>query len=164
MRPVWKPMSFPSRIIELPGASSQHPRNGWPSEWIWANIWFTDCRCVVGRALGHIADYGRMEVASEDLGLEQAILVVLNSFGNWCFGDGRRAHRRARVWCRIRWGGCGYLTEVVYTFCRQSGERFRPAVGRGLRRYTGSGTNRPYSDRLNCEVPGRELPHELDSQ
>lgn len=29
------------------------------------------------------------------------------------------------------WIDAGYMTPVVYTFCRESGTRFRPALGRG---------------------------------
>jgi len=37
----------------------------------------------------------------------------------------------------------GYMAQVVYTFCRESGERFRPAVGRGAGQQQRQYYNRP---------------------
>jgi hypothetical protein len=41
------------------------------------------------------------------------------------------------------WVDAGYTTEVVYTFCRESGERFRPSIGRGAAQQHRQWYNRP---------------------
>jgi hypothetical protein len=92
-------------------------------------------------ATGHVVDYGRTEVASEDLGVEQAIMVAMREFRDqvehgWPIakeadaketGDDISHRTPDQVWI-----DAGYMTDVVYKFCRESeGSRFRPAVGRG---------------------------------
>ena len=48
---------------------------------------------------------------------------------------------RSRRWCLI---DAGYQSPVVYAFCRESGERFRPAIGRGAsQQYRAERYNRP---------------------
>jgi hypothetical protein len=95
-------------------------------------------------ASGHIVDYGRLEVASQDLGVEQALLVMLREFGamvteGWPVGQaGGNAVAPKQAWI-----DSGYMPEVVYEFCRKSGERFRPAVGRGAAQQHRQWYNRP---------------------
>ena len=90
--------------------------------------WMPDAVC-------HIVDYGRIEVASEDLGVEQATMVALREFralvtDGWPVGStGGKAMRPELVWI-----DSGYMTHVVYAFCRETGARFMPAVGRGAAR------------------------------
>jgi hypothetical protein len=79
-------------------------------------------------ATGLVLDYG-VEVASESLGVEQAIMVALRELKEmfmegWPIGsaDGERGQPQ-QVWI-----DAGYQTPVVYAFCRASGERFMPAV------------------------------------
>ena len=93
---------------------------------------------------GHVVDYGRIEVASDDLGVEQATMVALRQF-------------RAMVaegWPTGVAGGettkplltlidAGYMTDVVYAFCRESGNRFLPSVGRGASQQHQQWYNRP---------------------
>jgi len=84
------------------------------------------------QASGHIVDYGRLEVASESLGVERAVMVGLREMKDFMLAgwpavvaDGQRL-QPARLCV-----DAGYMTDVVYTFCREAGERFRPAFGRG---------------------------------
>ncbi len=96
--------------------------------------------------VGHILDYGRMEVPSESMALEQAILIALKELKEsfmegWPVGNAGAEQRLqpAQVWI-----DAGFMTPVVYEFCRGSGERFRPAVGRGAsQQYRGEHYNRP---------------------
>jgi len=81
-------------------------------------------------AVAHVVDYGRLEVASDDLGVEQALLVALREFrqmasAGWPDLDGKR-----RLPDQV-WIDSGYMAPVVYAFCRESGSVYRPAVGRG---------------------------------
>ena len=96
------------------------------------------------KATGHVVDYGRIEIASDDLGVEQAILVALREFRalvteGWPVGTAE-GNRKApdRVWI-----DSGYMAPVVYSFCRQAGERFLPAVGRGAAQQRQQWYNRP---------------------
>ena len=92
-------------------------------------------------ATGHVVDYGQIEVASEDLGVEQAIMVAMREFRDqaehdWPIAtDGDPHETDDDVSFRKpdhAWIDAGYMTDVVYSFCRESkGSRFRPAVGRG---------------------------------
>lgn len=83
-------------------------------------------------ATGHVIDYGRIEVASQDLGVEPALLASMRQFRDicefgWPIGNSNGKRRPAdQVWI-----DAGYMTHVVYTFCREAGDRFRPAIGRG---------------------------------
>lgn len=95
-------------------------------------------------ATGHIVDYGRIEVASDDLGVEQAILVALREFRDlatdgWPIGSAEGERKKPdQVWV-----DSGYMTPVVYTFCREAGERYHPAVGRGAAQQRQQWYNRP---------------------
>jgi len=83
-------------------------------------------------AVCHIVDYGRIEVASDDLGVEQATLVALREFRT-LVSEGwpvRVAGGEPMIPTQV-WVDAGYMAPVVYAFCRDSGTRFRPAVGRG---------------------------------
>ncbi len=99
--------------------------------------WLPEATC-------HIVDYGRTEVASEDLGVEQATLVALREFRalvgeRWPMGAiGGEPMIPAMVWI-----DSGYMTQVVYTFCRESGNRFLPAIGRGAAQQHRQWYNRP---------------------
>ncbi|KAA5541898.1 hypothetical protein FYK55_17020 [Roseiconus nitratireducens] len=94
---------------------------------------------------GQIVDYGRIEVPTDDLGVEKATAVALREFkdlaqSGWPIGN---AHgeivRPNQVWV-----DAGYMTPVVYAFCRQMGEkRYRPAVGRGVAQQHRQWYNRP---------------------
>ena len=91
-------------------------------------------------ATGHVLDYGRHEVATDDLGLEQALMVALRELkaellAGWAVAgpDGGKADpggkRLVPELCLI---DAGYMAPVVYAFCREAGDqRFKPAVGRG---------------------------------
>ncbi len=95
-------------------------------------------------AVGHVIDYGRIEVPSEDLGVEQALQLALREFRDlvmegWPVGDANGARKIAEQ----AWIDAGYMTDVVYAFCRETGERFRPAIGRGAAQQRHQWYNRP---------------------
>ncbi|MEZ6080762.1 MAG: terminase gpA endonuclease subunit [Pirellulaceae bacterium] len=81
---------------------------------------------------GHVVDYGRIEVASDDLGVEQATMVALRQFRamvmeGWPVGVVGGETMKPQ----LTFVDAGYMTDVVYAFCRESGNRFLPSVGRG---------------------------------
>lgn len=95
-------------------------------------------------ACGHIVDYGRIEVPSDDIGVEKATLLALREFrdtvrNGWPVGtpEGQRQGPR------LVWVDAGYMTSVVYAFCREDSERFIPAVGRGAAQQHRQWYNRP---------------------
>lgn len=94
------------------------------------------------KARGHVVDYGRIEVASEDLGVEQAVLIALREFRDlakegWAVDDGDPKQPDAV------WVDSGYLANVVYAFTREAGDKYRPAIGRGAAQQRHQWYNRP---------------------
>ncbi|MEX0643604.1 MAG: terminase gpA endonuclease subunit, partial [Pirellulales bacterium] len=89
--------------------------------------WADGCR-------GHVVDYGRIEVASEDLGVEQAVLVALRQFRELMdtgFPMAESPTSDMYVPDQV-WVDSGWMTEVAYAFCRESDEKkYRPSIGRG---------------------------------
>ncbi len=82
----------------------------------------------------HIAEYGTFEVPSRDMEVKRALLLALEQFRDdvilegWRLPDGEiRVPQAVFV-------DAGWMGEVIYEFCRQkeSGTRFRPAIGYGL--------------------------------
>jgi phage terminase large subunit GpA-like protein len=146
----WAQTSLES--TELAGRMNDLPRGVVPqgAQWLTAAVdlgkylahwivvaWMPEAVC-------HIVDYGRLEVASEDLGVEQATLVALREFRTlvaegWPVGAaGGQPMIPTQVWV-----DAGYMAPVVYAFCRDSGTRFRPAVGRGAAQQHRQWYNRP---------------------
>jgi len=93
---------------------------------------------VQAGAGGQVIDYGRLEVASADLGVEPAIMNVLREMKEmvemgWpVSGKGAGEEDVQRLVPEQVFIDAGYQTPVVYGFCREAGQRFRPAVGRGV--------------------------------
>jgi hypothetical protein len=78
------------------------------------------------------------------LGRAQALLVALRELREEIILPGwvmEKAGERAVA--QQAWVDSGYMAEVVYGFCRESGERFRPAVGRGAAQQRRQWYNRP---------------------
>jgi phage terminase large subunit GpA-like protein len=95
-------------------------------------------------AIGHIVDYGRLEVPSQDLGVEKAILLALREFRDtalkgWPSGNAAGA----KIVPHQVWIDAGYMAPVVYAFCRETPERFFPVVGRGAAQQHRQWYNRP---------------------
>lgn len=85
-------------------------------------------------ATGIIFDYGRIEVASRELGVDQALLVALREFRDqfcepgWSLGpDGEGAMQPQHVFVDAQW-----KAEVVHRFCTESGPRYHAAAGHGV--------------------------------
>jgi len=82
---------------------------------------------------GHVVDYGVMEVATDHLGVERGVLSALRTFRdsicNVGWKDGDKLRQPDQCWI-----DCRYQPDSVYAFCRESGERYRPSMGRGASR------------------------------
>ena len=97
-------------------------------------------------ATGHIVDYGRQEVASNDLGVEQATLVTLRQLRDMTLSGWPVGTAQGEPLCpQMTWIDAGYMTHVVYSFCREAGDHFRAVVGRGAGQQHRQWYNRPTS-------------------
>ncbi|MCA9055159.1 MAG: phage terminase large subunit family protein [Planctomycetaceae bacterium] len=99
-------------------------------------------------ATGQVVDYGRIEVASPELGVEQALLVALREFRDTVLSGFEGADRHPQhsdgLWRpESVWIDAGYMTEVVYQFCREVQAPFGPAVGRGASQQRTTPYSRP---------------------
>ncbi len=87
-------------------------------------------------ASGHIVDYGKFEISTDQFGVERAILLALKEFRDTCLaGWTQRGASRPRVPDQV-WIDAGYQGDVVKAFVRETeaadrGRRFRPALGYG---------------------------------
>jgi hypothetical protein len=91
----------------------------------------------------HLADYGRFEIASDDLGEERAILAALRQFRDEIILPGFPIENSSdrwvpdQVWIDARWQGGKEGSDAVYAFIREcdtrddSRDRFRPTFGYG---------------------------------
>lgn len=100
-------------------------------------------------ATGHLIDYGRLEVPCQDLGLEQALLVTLRQFRDlvttgWPSLKPGSDSEIEKFWKPEGvFVDAGYMTDVVYAFCREAKDPFRPSVGRGTTQRRTQWYNRP---------------------
>lgn len=94
----------------------------WHLEWV-VVAWRAGCR-------GHVLDYGVESVPSNDMAEELAILTTLRSLrGAWlagwqCSNKGLRTPGAVMV-------DSGYLPDVAYDFCAESGRAFLASKGQG---------------------------------
>lgn len=86
----------------------------------------------------YIVDYGVIEVASDEFGEDKALPSALADFrderveAGWMSEGGRVMP--VQIWIDSR-----YRQDLVYAFCKESGDRWRPTIGFGeltRRRYT----------------------------
>lgn len=100
----------------------------------WLCHWFAAC-ALPGFAM-HAIDYARLEVPTKDLGEESAIMNTLRQFKDLVLqGFVWQGHDRPRVPDQV-WIDSGYMTAVVYAFCREANAGraqplFRPTKGHG---------------------------------
>ncbi len=95
-------------------------------------------------ATGHVADYGRIEVASPELGVEKALMIALQEFGDRVLEGWSMEESEEKVIPGTVWVDAGYMTDVVYRF-GQDYEGFLPAVGRGATQQRQQWYQRPKS-------------------
>lgn len=81
-------------------------------------------------AKGRLVDYGRIEVPSAEMPLEQAVLNALRQWREIAV-TGFPGPGRVLMPVHDSWIDSGYETEAVYHFCRESGRGFRAVKGFG---------------------------------
>jgi phage terminase large subunit GpA-like protein len=98
-------------------------------------------------ATGYIVDYGRLEIASPDLGVEKAILLALREFHEQMKEGYPVRGSDERRPLQLMWIDAGYMTDVVYNFVREHppNRRILPAIGRGAAQQRTQWYNRPTS-------------------
>jgi phage terminase large subunit GpA-like protein len=106
--------------------------------------WRPDASC-------YIVDYARIEVASDSMALEQALMVSLRQFRDlvkdgWPvsqeFSASPGKNRLTPTHVLV---DAGYMTPVVYAFVRENRNPFHPAVGRGASQQRSQSYHHPTS-------------------
>ncbi|HEY4759563.1 MAG TPA: terminase gpA endonuclease subunit [Thermoguttaceae bacterium] len=87
--------------------------------------WRPGCR-------GHIADYGTFEVHSRDQAVDKALLSALRNFRDDVISQGWHTPAGEIRMPDVVFIDGGWKSEIIYEFIRESGPRFRPAIGYGL--------------------------------
>lgn len=100
--------------------------------------WFKDGR-------GHVVDYGKFDIASDDLGSQRAFLIALRDFRDLCeIGWTWQGHNSAyvpdQVWIDARYqgekkgrrpAGDGVVYAFIHECNKMVGQRYRPCIGFG---------------------------------
>lgn len=79
----------------------------------------------------HVFDYGRIEVASDDIGEDRALLAALRDFREQFCNRGWQSKFGPRC-PDVQMVDAGYLQEIVFEFCRESGPDWIPVKGFGF--------------------------------
>lgn len=83
----------------------------------------------------HVVDYGAFDIPSDDLGVEVATMSALRDFRELC-EDGWIGQAKPAVPDAV-WLDAGWMGQVVYGFCRESGPRYLATLGRGASQHAG---------------------------
>ncbi len=110
----------------------------------------------------HVVDYGRIEVASDSLGVEAATMNALRQFrdlakAGWPIGAAGGELRHID----FTMVDAGYQTDVVYAFTRESGKHFVPSVGRGAGQQHAQYASRVTTTGSTTVHVGDSFPHQL---
>lgn len=81
----------------------------------------------------HVLEYGRLEVATDQFGLETALLAALRTFRDELDKAGWMG-RGTRIVPTMRFVDAGYQDEIVSRFCEESGQGWFPTKGFGVTR------------------------------
>ena len=108
---------------------------------------------------GHLLDYGTVEIPSDDVGLEKAILFSLREFRDrveqgWTVEGSGELRVPDQVWI-----DAGYQSPTVYRFIREARDmRYRPAIGQGQNQQQGQLVyNRPKKTGAMVKYIGEEF-------
>ena len=88
-------------------------------------------------ATGHICDYGKFEISSDQFGVERAIMLALKEFRELCLAGWTQRGASDAMVPREVWIDARYKGKVVKAFAREATQadrtrRFRPAYGHGV--------------------------------
>jgi phage terminase large subunit GpA-like protein len=90
---------------------------------------------------GHIVDYGRVEVPSQQMVVERAMMTAFAELRDqiekgWASSEGEWIPEQV-------WIDAGWKNKAVYPFCREAGQRYLPYIGRGVGQQYEEQYNRP---------------------
>jgi phage terminase large subunit GpA-like protein len=77
-----------------------------------------------------VIDYGRLEVTSNDMAEDKAIILALRNFRDSVLKDGWESDGGRRH-CDLAFVDAGNWADVIYKFCAESGPKFWPSKGFG---------------------------------
>jgi len=104
--------------------------------WWLVVAWWPDGR-------GHIVDYGTIEVPSDSLGLERALIAALRDFRDRVYTGWATPGGQPKIPDQV-WIDSKFQRNVVYEFIRETKDhRFRPAMGFGTGQQHAQWYNRP---------------------
>lgn len=103
----------------------------WHIEWVIVS-WLLGCR-------GHIVDYGVESVPSDAMLEEMAILTTLRTlWASW--QSGWQCSNLGPRFLRFGLVDSGYQSDIVYRFCRETGDVLMPSKGQGATQRAGAYT------------------------
>ena len=79
----------------------------------------------------HVVDYGFIETNSDEVGEKHGVLAGLRNLREDVLAGGWKCENGDNFEPDFVWIDSGYLADVVYAFCRESGEHFLPTKGYG---------------------------------
>lgn len=85
-------------------------------------------------ATPHVVEYGRLEVPSKELGVENGLLTALRQFRDEVDKAGWRGPN-GQISPTLRFVDAGWQDEIVSRFCEESGQGWFPTKGVGATRY-----------------------------
>jgi len=96
--------------------------------------WFCTWSLAAARPGGrrHLVNYGTFDVRSRDMDEKKALPEALEIFRDEVILRGWYTAERKLVVPDVVFIDAGWHGDLVYEFCRKSGNRFRPAIGFGL--------------------------------
>jgi phage terminase large subunit GpA-like protein len=100
----------------------------------------------------HFVEYGTFEVPSDSMMPDKALMLALRNFRDEVVLPGWQASDGDAMLPGVVFLDAGWYPQVVYEFCRESGNRFRPAIGYGL-----SQNNRRYRTYRKPSKTGTEV-------
>ena len=105
--------------------------------WYWAVAWADHGR-------GAVIEYGRLPLATEELGEQQATRAALLEFADTCAAGWAMPDGQARPVDRV-WVDSNYAEtrDVVFAVCRERWPIWMPVMGRGGSQYAGTTYRRP---------------------
>lgn len=102
----------------------------------------------------HVVDYGRQEVASDDIGEERALILALRELRDSTLRVGWKTSNGMML-PTLTFYDRGWRPEVVEKFCEESGEKNHPAFGLGAGRFGGlAGERRATGTRVVASKDG----------
>lgn len=124
--------------------------------------------CIAWRpgATPHVVEYGRIEVPSDQFGVENALMIALRSFRDDVVKTGWKSGESV-MHPKLKFVDAGWQDQIVSKFCEESGPDWLPTKGVGAARYSGPRSNKSSTGTKTvgigenyhvAQVPGWRVP------